>query len=72
MSEMRISEAAKRLSVSPQYLRSLEWEGHIPPVRRDFNGRIYTLFDIALLKSMGVGTRPRRLKSAEEMLERLL
>jgi hypothetical protein len=50
----------------------LEWEGRIPPVHRDFNGRIYTLVDIALLKSMGVGTRPRRLKSAEEMLERLL
>jgi hypothetical protein len=46
----------------------LEWRGRIPPARRNFNGRIYSEFDIALLKSMGVGTRPRRLKSVEEVL----
>ena len=65
---MHISEAARRLSVSPQHLRMLEWQGRIPPARRDFNGRIYTEFDIALLKSMGVGSRPRKLKRAEEVL----
>jgi hypothetical protein len=65
---VRIAEAARRLSVSPQYLRMLEWQSRIPPARRDFNGRIYTEFDIALLKSMGVGSRPRRLKSAEEVV----
>ncbi|MDP9455597.1 MAG: MerR family transcriptional regulator [Actinomycetota bacterium] len=64
----RISEAARQLGVTPQYLRILEWEGLAPPVRRDFNGRIYTAFDIALLRSMGVGNRPRRIKRAEEVL----
>lgn len=67
-SAMHIGEAAKRLHVSPQHLRMLEWQGRIPPAHRDFNGRIYTEFDIALLKSMGVGQRPRKLKRAEEVL----
>lgn len=66
--EVHISEAAKKLSCSPQYLRILEWQSRIPPARRDFNGRVYSEFDIALLKSMGVGSRPRKLKSAEEVL----
>ncbi len=66
---MRISKVAKQLGVSPHYLRLLEWEGRIPPARRDFNGRIYTPFDIALLKSMGVGTRPKKLKRAKDVLE---
>ena len=67
-SVMHISEAARRLNVSPQHLRMLEWQGRIPPARRDLNGRTYTEFDIALLKNMGVGSRPRRLKRAEEVL----
>jgi hypothetical protein len=46
----------------------LEWEGRIPQARRDFNGRIYSGFDIALLRSMGIGSRPRKLKRAEEVL----
>ncbi len=66
--EFHISEAARRLSVTPKHLRVLEREGRIPPARRDFNGRIYSAFDIAMLKSMGVGQRPRRLKSAEEVV----
>jgi DNA-binding transcriptional MerR regulator len=66
--ETRISKAARELGVSPQYLRLLEWEGKIPPARRDLNGRLYTDFDIALLRSMGVGSRPQRLKRAEEVL----
>ena len=41
----------------------------MPPPRRDFNGRIYTKFDLALLRSMGVGSRPRRLRRAQEILE---
>ena len=65
---MHISEAAKRLGVTPHHLRVLEWEGRIPRARRDFNGRIYSEFDIALLKALGVGSRPRRLKSAEEVI----
>ena len=68
-SVVHISEAARQLNVSPQHLRILEWQGRIPPTRRDYNGRIYTEFDIALLRSMGVGQRPRKLKRAEEVLE---
>jgi DNA-binding transcriptional MerR regulator len=66
---VHISEAAKQLGCTPQHLRILEWQGRIPPARRDYNGRIYSEFDIALLKSMGVGQRPRKLKRAEEVLE---
>ena len=64
---VHISEAAKELGVNPQYLRTLEWEGRILPARRDFNGRIYSEFDIALLKSLGVGSRPQKLKRPEEV-----
>ncbi|CAA9401289.1 MAG: hypothetical protein AVDCRST_MAG22-1109 [uncultured Rubrobacteraceae bacterium] len=64
-----IGECAKQLDVTPQHLRMLEWQGRIPPARRDLNGRIYSKFDIALLKSMGVGSRPRKLKRAEEVLD---
>jgi DNA-binding transcriptional MerR regulator len=64
-----IGEAAQRLGVTPKHLRLLEREGRTPPVRRDYNGRIYTEFDIALLRSMGIGSRPRRLRRAEEILE---
>ena len=66
--DARISEAARSLSVTPQHLRMLEWAGRIPPARRDFNGRLYSAFDIALLRSLGVGVRPRRLKRPEEVL----
>ena len=67
--EFHIGEAARRLSVTPKHLRVLEREGRIPPARRDFNGRVYSEFDIALLRSMGVGSRPRKLKRAEEVLD---
>jgi DNA-binding transcriptional MerR regulator len=63
-----IGEVARRLSVTPKHLRTLEQEGRIPPARRDFNGRIYSEFDIALLRALGVGQRPRKLKRAEEVL----
>jgi hypothetical protein len=65
---IHIGLAAERLSVSPHHLRMLEWQGRIPPARRDFNGRIYSEFDIALLKSLGIGSRPRKLKRPEEVL----
>ena len=65
---VRITEAARLLGVSPHYLRLLEWERRIPAARRDFSGRFYTLLDIALLRRMGVGQRPRKLKRAEEVL----
>jgi MerR family regulatory protein len=63
-----IGEASRQLGVSPEHLRALEREQRIPPARRDFNGRIYSDFDIALLKSLGVGERPRKLKRPEEVL----
>ena len=54
-----IGEAAGQRGVSPEHLRTLERVGHIPPLPRDFNGRIYTKFDIALPKrSMVIGTKP--------------
>ncbi len=64
-----IGEAARRLGVTPEYLRNLEREGRIPAVRRDRNGRIYSAFDVALIKSLGVGQRPRRLRRLEDVLE---
>ena len=65
---IHISEAARRLCVTPQHLRVLEWQGRIPQARRDLNGRIYSEFDLDLLRSLGVGSRPRRLKAPEEVL----
>ncbi len=66
---VHISEAARRLGVTPYYLRMLEAEGKVPPPRRDLNGRIYSHLDLALLKAIGVGQRPRKLKRAEDTLE---
>jgi DNA-binding transcriptional MerR regulator len=63
-----IGECARRLGVTPKHLRLLEREGRIPPARRDYNGRVYSEFDIALLRALGVGSRPRRLRSAEEIV----
>jgi DNA-binding transcriptional MerR regulator len=66
--EIHIGQAAQLLGITPKNLRLLERGGRIPPPRRDFNGRIYTEFDLALLRRMGVGQRPRKLKRAEEVL----
>ena len=68
---MHITEAARRLGVTAGYLRLLERTGQIPPARRDHNGRIYSEFDIALLRSIGVGSRPHKLRRADEVLERM-
>ena len=62
---IHIGEAAKRLGVHPHHLRMLEWQGRIPQARRDFSGRIYSEFRKALLRSMGIGSRPSKLKRAE-------
>jgi DNA-binding transcriptional MerR regulator len=67
--EFHIGEVARRLSCTPKHLRTLERGGRIPPARRDYNGRIYTEADIELLRAMGVGSRPARLKRPEEVLE---
>jgi DNA-binding transcriptional MerR regulator len=68
MTGVHISEAAKKLGCHPHHLRMLEWQGRIPSARRDFIGRIYSEFDIALLRSLGVGSRPRKLKRPEEVV----
>jgi DNA-binding transcriptional MerR regulator len=65
---VHIGEAARQLGVTPNHLRILEWQGRIPAAHRDLNGRVYSKFDIALLKALGVGSRPRRLRRAEELL----
>jgi DNA-binding transcriptional MerR regulator len=66
--DVHIGEAATRLGVTPNHLRILEWQGRIPAARRDLRGRVYSEFDIALLRALGVGSRPRRLKRAEEVV----
>jgi DNA-binding transcriptional MerR regulator len=66
--DVLISEAARQLSVSSQYLRLLEWEGIVPPARRAFGYRIYSNSDIARLRAMGIGSKPPRLKPMEEVL----
>lgn len=63
-----IGEAARQLGVTPKHLRVLEREGRIPLAHRNFNGRVYSEFDVALLKSLGVGSRPRKLRRPEEVL----
>jgi len=55
--------------VTPEHLRALERAGRISPVSRDFTGRVYTSSDLALLESLGVGRRPRRLKRLEDVVE---
>ena len=66
---VHIGEASRRLGVTPEHLRNLEREGRIPAARRDFNGRIYSEEDLALLQSLGIGSRPRRLRDLDELLE---
>ena len=46
-SEVHTSEAARRLGVSVTLLRRLERAGKIPLSHRDFNGRIYSEYDLA-------------------------
>lgn len=65
---VHISEAARRLGVTAHYLRILEAEGKVPSVRRDLNGRVYSEFDLALLRAVGVGQRPTRLRKPEDVL----
>ena len=65
---VHIGQAASLLGITREHLRALERAGRIPTPHRDLNGRIYTEFDIALLKSLGVDARPRKLKSVEEVL----
>jgi hypothetical protein len=65
-----IGAAAKALGVSSRNLRVLEWEGRIPPARRDLIGRYYSEFDLLLFRAMGIGQQSHWLKSAEEVRRR--
>jgi DNA-binding transcriptional MerR regulator len=69
-SEFHIGWIAKQLGVSSTYLRRLERQKRILPARRDpFGNRIYSEFDLMLLRELGIGTRSKRLKRAEDVLE---
>jgi DNA-binding transcriptional MerR regulator len=63
-----IGEVSRELGVTPRYLRRLEAQGLVPRANRDALGRIYSPSDLALLKALGVGSRPRKLKCPEEVL----
>ncbi len=53
-----VSEAARELGRSTDWLRDAEAKGKIPKARRDLNGwRVYTAEDIAKLKELIVGSR---------------
>jgi DNA-binding transcriptional MerR regulator len=68
--QLYIGVVTRALCVSPEFLRRLEREGRIPAPRRDAAGRrLYTEADLALLKSIGIGNKPRRLKLAEDVSE---
>jgi DNA-binding transcriptional MerR regulator len=62
---LHIGEASRVLGVTPDHLRKLERAGRVPPVDRDFAGRVYSPSDIALLRDLGVGSRPQRLRTFE-------
>jgi DNA-binding transcriptional MerR regulator len=64
--DVHIGAASRELGVTPEYLRLLERQGRIPRASRDRNGRIYGEADLRYLKALGVGSRPRRLKSMVE------
>ena len=70
-SVMRIGEAARRLGVSREHLRALERAGRIPKVRRLEGDRVYDAVDLRLLQELGVGSHPNRLKTLDEVRERL-
>jgi DNA-binding transcriptional MerR regulator len=63
-----IGEVSRELGVTPRYLRRLESQGLIPRANRDALGRIYSPGDVALLRALGIGSRPRKLKRCEEVL----
>jgi DNA-binding transcriptional MerR regulator len=64
--DIHIGAASRELGVTPEYLRLLERQGRIPRARRDCNGRIYGEADLRFLRSLGIGSRPRRLRSPAE------
>jgi DNA-binding transcriptional MerR regulator len=64
---LTISEAAKKLGVTPSWLRFGQRLGSLPLARRTHSGwRYYTFEDIDRLRRLGVGERKRRLEGADE------
>ncbi len=65
---LTISRAAAELNCSANWLRLAERLGAIPAARRTPGGqRRYTPEDVQLLKQLGVGQRPGRLRTLEEV-----
>jgi DNA-binding transcriptional MerR regulator len=62
-----VSEAALELGVSESYLRTLGNTGQLGVLRRNSEGQpIYSATDIKVMKKMGIGRRPRRLRFHSE------
>ena len=66
--KLNIKHVARLLNVTPHYVRMLGWEGRILEVGYDRTGRVYTTADIQLLRATGIGSKPRRLKTSDEVL----
>ncbi len=63
-----VKDTALLLGISRSYLGTLEHE-HSMTARRTERGKpFYTASDIAILRKMGVGKRPRRLRPAGEVM----
>ncbi len=68
--EVHVGAAAEAVGVTARYLKLLEAGGVIPPAKRDRRGfRVYSTEDLERLREIGVGSRPRRLKRLEEVLD---
>ncbi len=63
-----VAQAALELGVSESYLRTLGNTGQLGVLRRRHHGGqpIYSAMDIRVMKKMGIGRRPRRLRSHSE------
>ncbi len=67
-----ISEAARELGLSSEWLRQGEKRGSLPPARRDRNGyRYYTAEDVELLRNRRLLRRGER-QGAPHLLARTL
>ncbi len=66
---IRIGEVSRRLGVSREHLRTLERAGRIPKARRLDGYRVYGAVDVRVLQEIGVGSRPNRLKTLDEVQE---
>ncbi len=67
MRDFSIAIAARRLGVSPHYLRLLERQGRVPPARRIPGARVYNEQEVDYLRALGVGGGLRRLRRVEDV-----